>query len=83
MTWTIIISEYAEKQLNKIPQVIGDRIALKLKDVQEEPFTYISRMVNSPNYKLRVGAYRVIMQVINDKLIVHFVEIVKRGRAYD
>ena len=28
-------------------------------------------------------AYRVIMQVINDKLIVHFVEIVKRGKAYD
>lgn len=83
MTWTIIISEHAEKQLNKIPQVIGDRIALKLKDVQEEPFTYISRMVNSPNYKLRVGAYRVIMQVINDKLIIHIVEIVKRDRAYN
>ncbi|WP_428324668.1 type II toxin-antitoxin system RelE family toxin [Nitrosopumilus sp.] len=40
-------------------------------------------MTNSPYYKFRVGMYRVIVDVINDKLILHMVKVKKRARVYD
>jgi mRNA interferase RelE/StbE len=83
MTWTVIWSERAEKQLDKLPPEIVIRILSKTDDVEVNPFAYLERLSNSPLYKFRVGSYRVIVDVINDKLILHFVLVKKRSRVYD
>jgi len=83
MTWTVIWSKLAEKQLDKLPKEVAIRILKKTDEVEAEPFVYLERLVNSHLYKFRVGNYRVIVDVINDKLILHFVLVKKRSRVYD
>lgn len=83
MTWTVIWSKRAEKQLDTLPKEVIIQILKKTDDIQVEPFAYIERLSNSPLYKFRVGNYRIIVDVINDKLILHFVLVKKRSRVYD
>ena len=83
MTWEIIFSGTAKQEFDKLPQEIGNRIASKLKDVREEPFTYIEQLKNSKLYKLRVGDYRILMTVLSDKMILHLVKVAKRSKVYD
>lgn len=83
MTWTVIWSKRAEKQLDRLPKEIAIRILNKTDEVEAEPFAYLERLSNSHLYKFRVGNYRVIIDVINDKLILHFVFVKKRSRVYD
>jgi mRNA-degrading endonuclease RelE of RelBE toxin-antitoxin system len=83
MTWTVIWSKLAEKQLDALPQEIAIRILNKTDDVQADPFAYLERLSNSSLYKFRVGNYRVIVDVINDKLMLYFVLVKKRSRVYD
>lgn len=83
MTWTVIWSKKAEKQIDTLPKEVVIRILKKTDDIQVEPFAYLERLSNSPLYKFRVGNYRIIVDVINDKLILHFVLVKKRSRIYD
>lgn len=83
MTWTVIWSKRAEKQLDTLPKEIAIRILNKTDDVQVDPFAYLERLSNSHLYKFRVGNYRVIVDVINDKMILHSVLVKKRSRVYD
>lgn len=83
MTWAVIWSKIAEKQLDRLPQEIAIRILSKTDDVEKNPFVYLERLSNSSLYKFRVGNYRIIVDVVNDKLILHFVLVKKRSRVYD
>ena len=83
MTWTVIWSKRAEKQLDTLPKEMVIRILNKTDEVEAEPFAYLERLSNSFMYKFRVGNYRIIVDVINYKLILHFVLVKKRSRAYD
>ena len=83
MTWTVIWSKRAEKQLDALPKEMIIRILNKTDEVEAEPFAYLERLSNSSLYKFRVGNYRIVVDVINDKLILHFVLVKKRSRVYD
>ena len=83
MTWTVIWSKRAEKQLDALPKEMAIRILNKTDEVESEPFAYLERLSNSSLYKFRVGNYRIIVDVINDKLILHFLLVKKRSRVYD
>jgi mRNA-degrading endonuclease RelE of RelBE toxin-antitoxin system len=83
MTWTVIWSKRAEKQLDALPKEVAIRILKKTDDIQADPFAYFERLSNSHLYKFRVGNYRIIVDVINDKMILHFVLVKKRSRVYD
>ncbi len=87
MKWTAVWSEKAEKGLTKLPKEDAKRIILKTSDVEEDPFSYLERMTNSPFYKFRVGMCRIIIvvvvDVVNDKLILHMVKVKERSRVYN
>ena len=83
MTWTAIWSSKAQKELEKLPKEDIKRILLKTQDVEKNPFSYLERLSNSPFFKYRVGSYRIIVNVINDKLILQLLKIKKRSRVYD
>ena len=83
MKWTAVWSKNAEKELTKLPDDDAKRILLKTSNVEEDPFSYLERLTNSPYYKFRVGMYRVVVDVVNEKLMLHMVKIKKRSRIYD
>lgn len=75
MTYTIRFSKSADRDLSKLPRDVLLRIIKAIENCVEEPFLHIQKMKgdqNPPQYKLRVGDYRVILLLnrTNKTLIV-------------
>jgi len=81
--YEIIVSDKAKKQLSKLPQDIRDRIGIALERIRIRPQHFVLRLVGSPYYRLRVGDYRVILDIINEKLVIMVIEIGHRKNIYD
>lgn len=59
--------------LNKLEHYVKERIWNKLQECKQEPFRYLKHLTEIKGYKLRVGDYRVIVDV-QEKIKVLFVE---------
>jgi mRNA interferase RelE/StbE len=81
--YEIIVSDKAKKQLNKLPPDVRDRIGIALERIRIRPQHFVLRLVGSPYYRLRVGNYRVILNIINEKLVIMIIEIGHRKNIYD
>lgn len=71
------------KFLKKLPNDISARIVLKVKEVQEDPFRFLEHYEGKDYYKLRVGDYRLLIDVDfkNKSLLIQVID--HRGRIYD
>ena len=83
MKWTAIWSPTAQKELGKLPSKDMKQILRKTSEVEENPFLYLERLTNSTLFKFRVGHYRIIVDVVNDKLMLYLLKVKKRSRVYD
>ena len=63
------------EELNNLQQDIAQRIWEKVDKVKENPFHYLERLKNMPEFKIRVGDCRIILLVdnINKKLKIQAV----------
>ena len=83
MTWTVIFTVKSERDLAKLSDDIAKKIILKIEEIAaDDPYDYLDRMTNSPYYKFRVGVYRGIVNVVNDKMILQLVRPRHRSQAY-
>ncbi|MBU1180538.1 type II toxin-antitoxin system RelE/ParE family toxin [Patescibacteria group bacterium] len=69
--------------LNKLEHKIKSRIWNKLQECKKEPFRYLEHLTQIKGYKLRVGDYRIIIDVQEKIKILHVLKVDKRARAYD
>lgn len=74
--------EKAKKQLNKLPDDIKERILNSLDRIKIRPFNYVKRFVGTDYYRFRVGEYRLILDIRNNKLIIFVVELGHRRNIY-
>jgi len=71
MTFKIIWDKRASDELNKLELLISRRIILKVKELAENPFSKnIKRLKGETSFRMRVGDYRVIFDIIRDTIIV-------------
>jgi len=82
MTWQVIWSEKSVKQLEKIDKKNAQKIYDSVLDCAEDPFKTVTRLVNSRFYRLRVGNYRVILDLQQSKMIIFVIEVDHRGKIY-
>ena len=82
MTWQVIWSEKSVKQLEKIDTKNAQKIFDSVLDCAKDPFKAVTRLVNSSFYRLRVGNYRVILDLQQNKMILFVVETDHRGKIY-
>ena len=83
MTWTVIFTAKAERDLGKLPDDVARRIILKVEEIaQNDPYQKLDKMTNSPYYKFRVGVYRGIVNIVNDKMILQLVKVKHRSNVY-
>lgn len=69
--------------LNKLERQVKERIWSKLQECKQEPFRYLKHLTQIEGYKLRVGDYRLIIDVNEDAKILYILKIGKRSRVYD
>ncbi len=82
MVWQVIWSEKSVKQLEKLDKKNAQKIYDSVLDCTENPFRVVMRLTNSRFYRLRVGNYRVILDLQQSKMIIFVVETDQRGNIY-
>ncbi|BAY96112.1 plasmid stabilization system [Tolypothrix tenuis PCC 7101] len=84
MTYQVEFTRKASKQLAKLPENVQQRIKIKVEEIAENPRpSGVVKLENSNNrYRIRVGDYRVLYEIIDDLLIVTVVKIGHRREVY-
>jgi len=80
--YEIIFSRKAKKQLFKLERTIQEKIIFALERIRIRPEDYLTKLVGDPGYKLRVGDYRVIMDIDKTNLLVLVIKIGHRKDIY-
>ena len=79
----IEFTKNASKQFFKLPYEIQERILSVLERARIRPHSYFERLVGEKAHKLRIGKYRVIADIFDDKLLILVLEIGLRKNIYD
>ncbi len=80
MIYELIYTDTALKQLKKLDRKTHERIIRALERVRYDPFKYVRKLTGRPEYRLRVGDYRVLMLIDQGKLIILIVGVGHRRR---
>ena len=80
--YEIIYHKSASKQLNKIPQDTKTRILKTLERIKIRPHSFVKSLSNSPYFRLRIGDYRIVLDIKNNKLIIIVVDVGHRKNIY-
>lgn len=80
--YEVIFSDKARKQLKKLEKHIQKRIISALGRMRIRPEAYVTKLVDDPGYKLRVGNYRVIMDIDQGKLLILILKAGHRRNIY-
>ncbi len=83
MTFELRYTEPALKDLKKLEYIIKDRIIAALERIRIRPQDYVTKLVGDPRYKLRVGDYRILIEINNDQQILLVHRIRHRKNVYD
>ena len=80
MTYGIIFSDSALKQLKKLEKNVQERIVSTLERIKIRPQAHVTKLVGDPGYRLRVGDYRVILDIDEGNLIILVIKIAHRKK---
>jgi mRNA interferase RelE/StbE len=72
----------AEKDLEKLGEKIAKKVILLMDEIAKNPYGLLEKLTNLPLYKFRVGEYRGIVDIINDKLILHVIKVKHKSKIY-
>ena len=82
MVYDILFSDTSRKQFEKLEKSVQQRIINSLERIRIRPESFIKRLVGEPYYRLRVGDYRIILNIIKDKMIIFVIEVGHRKNIY-
>jgi len=82
MIYEILLSESARNQLKKLDYPVQERILYALERIRIKPERYVKKLVGDPAYRLRVGDYRVLLDIDKSRLLVLVIKIGHRRDIY-
>ncbi len=82
--YEVIIKETAQKQIKKLPLPYLTKVKAAILKLQDTPRPVgCKKLVGSSNvYRIRVGIYRIVYEIIDKKLIVYIFDIEHRKDVY-
>ena len=80
----VFLTNSALRDLKKLPRVISKRIFRKLEDFQENPFSSknLKKLAGQPLYRIRVGDYRIILELGKKEGEIYVLKISHRKNIY-
>ncbi len=82
MTYEVIFSNKALKQLKKMERGVQERVVAVLERIRTRPEAHVIKLVGDPGYKLRVGDYRVIVDIDIKELRILVLKVGHRKTIY-
>jgi mRNA interferase RelE/StbE len=83
LLYEIIFSLKVKKQFLKLEKTLQERIIYALERIRIRPESFITKLVGDLGYKLRVGDYRIIMDIDKNNLIILIIEVGHRKNIYN
>lgn len=80
--YKLVFDTKAIEQLEKFPKLVRKRIFNKLQTTKENPRRFFEGLEGRPEYKLRVGDYRVIADILDEKIMILVLYVDHRKRVY-
>jgi len=83
--YRILFARSADKTLRTMPCEMAQRIRERLDRIAADPYAdhaNVTRLQNRPGFRLRVGDWRVIYEVQEQRLIILVLRIGLRGDVY-
>ena len=80
--YQIEFSDNALRFFNKLDRNIQERMGAVFERIKIRPQDFVEKLVGEPGYKLRIGDYRVFLDIFQDKLLIFVIEISHRKNAY-
>jgi len=82
MIYKIIWDKKPREMLQKLQQIISSRIYKKVNELTENPFSKIKRLKGIDAFSLRVGDYRIILDVDMNKKLITILRLGHRKNIY-
>ena len=83
MDYRIVWSIQASKQLESLDRSVAKRIHEKVGQLYQNPERYVEKIVRNPYYRLRVGDYRVILDIQNEIVRILILKVGQRSNVYE
>ena len=82
--WTVEFSHDAVKALLRMPRDQALRIRTQIHRLARDPRASpnVKKLTEHPGYRLRVGDWRVVYVLIQERLVIRVIRIASRGSAY-
>ncbi len=82
MEYAISFSEQAANFIRKLDKSQRERIFAVLERIKIRPEDFVEKLIGESGYKLRIGDYRLFLDIEQNKLIIFVVEVRHRKNAY-
>ena len=84
MGYSIRFSKRSIRALKKLPRPVKKRIVEAIQDLRSSPFSLVRAIPNCEFWRLRVGAYRVILFIDIDNLVTRVIDVHRKNdHIYD
>jgi mRNA interferase RelE/StbE len=82
--YSVVFKRSVYKDLRPIPKKDIDRILERINDIADDPRgPGCEKLSGLERYRARQGVFRVVYEIIDDRLVVTVVKIGHRGNVYD
>jgi len=81
--YNLIFEKRALEDLNKLEPIIKERIWNKLQQCKENPFRFLEHLEEIQGFKLRVGDYRIIVNVNASTKTINILRVGHRKNVYE
>ncbi len=82
--WSIAFTRQADKDMERLDQTVRGRVGRSLDALAEDPHGgALRRLTSRPESRLRVGDWRVLVELDAEARVIHVNRVLPRGRAYD
>ena len=78
----LFFTDESKRFLKKLNKQDSTRIISTLERCRIRPHSHVKKLISSPYFRLRVGDYRVILDIKAGKLLIIVVEIGHRKNIY-
>ena len=82
MPYEVVWTRRAEKSLSSIDKVAVSRIIKKVEEIRDSPRLFLDRLVSVKIWKLRVGDYRIFIDLDETGKKLYVIDLGHRKKVY-
>jgi len=83
LTYEVKIKPKALKELKKLPKDTIERILKKVVFIKDIPQSFMKKLESKDIWSLRVGDYRVLIDIYEEKKLIEVIKVGHRKEVYE